>query len=173
MMIAYRPAQVCRSVICLHFCQLFVYNFLFILARSTKKEIEIVSSVQLSDHHSQYVDLCQWNPKQDIFATASTDKNCYLWNTKDYHNGNPKSVQVSPIENSQQTVSCLAWSPNGKFLILGLFILPVSCLGKVKVFFERQSQTVWLIPREYFIGVPTTSQILMADSQKLSFSTRR
>ena len=27
MMIAYRPAQVCRSVICLHFCQLFVYNF--------------------------------------------------------------------------------------------------------------------------------------------------
>ena len=85
--------------------------------------------MQLSDHHSQYVDICQWNPKQDIFATASTDKNCYLWNTKDYHNGNPKSVQVSPIENSQETVSCLAWSPNGKFLILGLFILPVSCLG--------------------------------------------
>ena len=105
----------------------FLCNF-FITARSTKKEIEIVSSVQLSDHHSQYVDLCQWNPKQDIFATASTDKNCFVWNTKDYHNGNPKSVQVSPIENSQQTVSCLAWSPNGKFLILGLFILPVSCL---------------------------------------------
>ena len=95
--------------------------------------------MQLSDHHSQYVDLCQWNPKQDIFATASTDKNCYLWNTKDYHNGNPKSVQVSPIENSQQTVSCLAWSPNGKFLILGLFILPVSGLGSVKVFLSARS----------------------------------
>ena len=119
----------------------YLFTIFFILARSTKKEIEIVSSVQLSDHHSQYVDLCQWNPKQDIFATASTDKNCYLWNTKDYHNGDPKSVQVSPIENSQQTVSCLAWSPNGKFLILGLFILPVSCLGSVKVFFERQFQT--------------------------------
>ena len=97
------------------------FIILFLITAQKHNDIEIVSSAELSEYHTQYVDLCQWNPKQDIFVTASTDKKSYLWNCRSYDNGDPKSVNVTSIEFSggQKTVSCMSWSDNGKFLILG------------------------------------------------------
>ena len=39
-----------------------------------KKEIEIVTKATIDKYHSQYVDICQWNPKNQVFVTASTDR---------------------------------------------------------------------------------------------------
>ena len=35
------------------------------------------------DGHSQYVDICKWNPQKPILMTASSDQTCYLWDCQD------------------------------------------------------------------------------------------
>jgi WD40 repeat protein len=83
------------------------------------KEIDVVNTVVLNHQHSQYVDLCKWNPKHDLFITASTDRKAYLWNCRVLTNA--KSVDVTPIElPGHETVSCMDWSDNGKLFILGI-----------------------------------------------------
>ena len=82
-----------------------------------KPEIDIVTKATWRQHHSQYVDLCQWNPgKNDLFVTAS-DKRALLWNCQDFKDAN--SVNVAPISTADHIISALDWSGNGKTLVLG------------------------------------------------------
>ena len=47
-----------------------------------KKEIEIVTKATIEKYHSQYVDICRWSPKNEMFVTASTDKKAFWWHCK-------------------------------------------------------------------------------------------
>ena len=47
-----------------------------------KKEIEIVTKATIEEYHSQYVDICRWSPKNEMFVTASTDKKAFWWHCK-------------------------------------------------------------------------------------------
>ena len=51
-----------------------------------KKEIEIVTKATIEKYHSQYVDICRWNPKNEMFVTASTDKKAFWWHCKVWRN---------------------------------------------------------------------------------------
>ena len=88
--------------------------------------------------HSQYVDICKWNPQKAILMTASSDQTCYLWDCQDvskyFHEnqrsteGNKKnktrpSVSRSSLQHSSVTesysVTCADWSHDGKMLAIG------------------------------------------------------
>ena len=47
-----------------------------------KKEIEIVTKATIEEYHSQYVDICRWSPKNEMFVTASTDRKAFWWHCK-------------------------------------------------------------------------------------------
>ncbi len=82
-----------------------------------RKEIEIGTKATLSEHHTQYVDLCQWNPKSDLFLTAAaTDKKTLLWNCQDFKDVD--SISVTTLDLSDP-VSCIDWAESGKLFILG------------------------------------------------------
>ena len=88
--------------------------------------------------HSQYVDICQWNPQKSILMTASSDQTCYLWDCQDvskYHqetqiskdksrkNRTRPSVARSSLKHSSiaesYSVTCADWSTDGKMLAIG------------------------------------------------------
>ena len=87
-------------------------------SKPPKKEIEVVTEATLSDFHNQYVDLCLWNPKSDFFATASTDRNVFLWNCQQEFK-DAKSVHAQKLNVEEDSVSCLDWAQSGKHLVLG------------------------------------------------------
>ena len=86
-----------------------------------KKEIEIVTKATIERYHSQYVDICRWNPKNEVFVTASNDKKAFWWHCQDLTQ-DANSVKVVPLDLSENcsSVSCLDWSENGKLLIIGM-----------------------------------------------------
>ena len=88
--------------------------------------------------HSQYVDICKWNPQKPILMTASSDQTCYLWDCQDIskyykemQNSNDNcqkrksrpSVARSSLQHSSNTesysVTCADWSSDGKMLAIG------------------------------------------------------
>ena len=90
------------------------------------------------DGHSQYVDICKWNPQKPILMTASSDQTCYLWDCQDVSkyfqeslsskdgNHNKKSrpsVARSSLQhlsvNDSYSVTCADWSSDGKMLAIG------------------------------------------------------
>ena len=91
--------------------------------------------------HTQYVDICKWNPVKSILMTASSDQNCFLWDCQDvskYYReklhskdaaGRKKSkpsVARNTLEgNSMQdsySVTCADWSSDGKMLAIGILL---------------------------------------------------
>ena len=91
---------------------------LLVVEEKPPKEIDVINAVVLEDHHSQYVDLCKWNLKHDLFLTASSDRRCLLWNCRVM--ANAKSVDVTELEvPGHEAISCLDWSADGKIFALG------------------------------------------------------
>ena len=80
-----------------------------------KPEVEVIGHIKESGGHEQYVDLCEWNQKNDTCVTASSDHKANLWNFQDL-----KNVNFVPIQMSEsQVISALTWSENGKIFITG------------------------------------------------------
>ena len=87
--------------------------------------------------HSQYVDICKWNPVKSILMTASSDQTCFLWDCQDvtkYYKqkstskgvrhaiGKPSIARSSLEDNSTKeaySVTCADWSKDGKLLAIG------------------------------------------------------
>ena len=110
-------------------------NIFIILAGTVEFSKEDIINLE---GHSQYVDICQWNPQKSILMTASSDQTCYLWDCQDvskYHqemqisknssqkNRTRPSVARSSLKHSSiaesYSVTCADWSTDGKMLAIG------------------------------------------------------
>ena len=88
--------------------------------------------------HSQYVDICKWNPTKAILMTASSDQSCFLWDCQDvtkYYKEKLNSKETSHGKKARPTVArsslkdvsikesysvtCADWSSDGKMLAIG------------------------------------------------------
>ena len=82
------------------------------------KEIEVDWRTELKGH-TQNVDICAWNPKQDMLVTAGTDRKVFLWDlqksAKPTDHPEAKELQLAHSDSA----SCITWSEDGKYLVIG------------------------------------------------------
>ena len=76
------------------------------------------------DGHSQYVDICKWNPQKPILMTASSDQTCYLWDCQDVSKYFQESLgskdgNHNPSLTESYSITCADWSSDGKMLAIG------------------------------------------------------
>ena len=88
--------------------------------------------------HSQYVDICKWNPMKAILMTASSDQNCFLWDCQDVTKYHKERINLKETSHGQKSrpcvarsslkdvsikesysVTCADWSSDGKMLSIG------------------------------------------------------
>ncbi|TRY78603.1 hypothetical protein TCAL_06455 [Tigriopus californicus] len=79
------------------------------------KEVEAASRIPLVGH-TQNVDICAWNPVQDILLTAGTDRKMFLWDFQP----SVTEPRVNELQlDHSDSASCAVWSDSGKWLVSG------------------------------------------------------
>ena len=107
--------------------------------------------------HTQYVDICKWNPVKSILMTASSDQTCFLWDCQGitkYYKRNSSSNAIRHERKSKPliarsslkgtsnhdtySVTCADWSKDGKLLAIGISEMSIIFNLKFGYLFSHQ-----------------------------------